>query len=113
MYIYLETIDGNMESVIQHYYSSLVDVLPMEDARFRSKLHTGGLLPGNLKNEVKSKPTQADKAEHFLDCVIKSGNSFKQLVKVMEECSDHTVKGLAEQIKAEIYPANIATGKIK
>ena len=101
-----------MEHLLQHYYVSLVDVLPMEDARFRSTLFSAGLLPGNLKNEVKSKPTQADKAEHFLDCVIKSSKNFKQLINVMQECNDDSVKTLAEQIKVEIDRKHIESGKV-
>ena len=100
-----------MDNIIQSCYCDLIDVLPMDDARFRSKLYSAGLLPGNLKEEVKSKPTQADKAEHFLDNGIKrDDNSFKKLVKVMAEWSDHAVKGLANQIQATIDPAYIEQG---
>lgn len=92
-----------MEGILQHHYASLVDVLPMDDALFRSKLYSAGLLPGNLKEQVKAKSTQADKTEHFLDCVIKNDSNFKQLVKVMEKCSNQSVQRLAEEIKADLF----------
>jgi len=103
LYLFVALIDSEMESILQHHYSSLVDVLPMDDARFRSKLYSAGLLPGNLKEQVKAKSTQADKAEHFLDHAIKNDSNFKELVKVMEECSDHSVQRLAKEIKPKLF----------
>jgi len=92
-----------MDNIIQSCYDDLIKVLPMDDPYFRSKLYTAGLLPGNLKEVVKSKPTEAEKAEHFLDSGIKGDcNSFKKLVEVMAEWSGPTVKRLANQIQAKI-----------
>ena len=63
---------SKVEEIVQKFYSELVRVLPLSDAMFRSDLFTAGLLPGNLKSEIKSMRTPAEKAEHFLDCGIKN-----------------------------------------
>ena len=102
-----------MDDIKQKYYCDLIDVLPLDDVYFRSKLKSAGLLPGNLKEEVKSKPTPAEKAEHFLDCGIKCEDSLKELAKVMAEWSDSAVKKLASQMQAEIdsnYMASSSQG---
>jgi len=81
--------------VFREFYSKLVQMLPMDDAYFIASLYSNNLLPGNLKDEVKSKPTRADKVSHFLDKMIepsiKSGidTTFYGLLKVMEVCMLH------------------------
>ena len=102
-------IGDRMDDIKQRYYCDLIDVLPLDDVRFRSKLQSVGLLPGNLKEEVKSKPTPAEKAEHFLDSGIKCEDSLKELAKVMAEWSDSAVKKLASQMQAEIDPNYMAS----
>jgi len=97
-----------MEDIIQQFYSDLVDVLPMNEAAFRAKLFTAGLLSGNLKSQIKALPTSADKAECFLDDGIKGDStSFQKLVAVMEKYSVDRVKKLANHIKRVIQtPGN-------
>ena len=86
--------------MIQQFYSELVRVLPLGDATFRSNLTTAGLLPVNLKSEIKLMQSDADKVEHFLDFGIKNDiASFKQLISVMEESADEIVQKLAGRIK--------------
>jgi len=94
--------------VFQHFYSQLVDILPMDDARFLSKLFSVDLLPGNISDQVKSLNTRADKATHLLDHVIRPsvsigvGRSFDDLIKVMENSEYDSVKGLAELIRGKL-----------
>jgi len=91
--------------VIQQFYSELVRVLPLGDATFRSDLFSAGLLSINLKKELKSLETDAEKAEYFLDCVIKNDiTSFQQLASVMEGSADEIVRKLARRIKDRIEP---------
>jgi len=65
------------------------------------------LLPGEIKDQVRSKGTPAAKATHFLDYVIRPsvtsgvGSSFNDLVTVMEN-SEYDVKVLAIQIKTSL-----------
>ena len=87
-----------MSEIIRKYYADLVELLPMNDVKFRAKLHSAGILPGNLKEEIKSKPTAAEKAEHFLDYGVKSDTeTFNKLLKIMEDHNDDHLKELAEK----------------
>jgi len=97
-----------VEEIAEQFYPELVRVLPLNDAVFRLKLFTAGLLPGNLKTDIMSMPTPAEKAEHFLDCGIKNEISkFQKLVSVMEGYGEDDVQKLARRIK------DTMTSKIK
>ena len=76
----------------------------MDDACFRSMLYSVDLLPGNLKEQVQSKPTRADKAEYFLDQNIKNNEAnFIKLLEVLEQISDNnSIIELARQIRNQI-----------
>ena len=77
----------------------------MDDVRFIAKLYSERLLPGNLKSELKSQKTSADKAALFLDNVIEpsvisdGGSSFDKLLNVMEDSEYEHVKKLGVQIR--------------
>jgi len=107
--------------VFQHFFPQLVDILPMDDVTFTAQLFSTNLLPGNVKEQVKSQATSADKATHFLDHVIKPsltssvGNSFNKLLKVMEDSEYDNVKELSKQIRIRLgnSPTNdIEIGKL-
>ena len=92
-----------MEQTIKNFYSKLVRTLPMDDPYFRSLLYTADLLPGNLKDEVQSKPTRAERAEYFLDKRIKNNvTNFAKLLEVLEKSTDSNMVDLAKQIRTEI-----------
>jgi len=75
----------------------------MDDALFRSTLYSSKLLPANLKDELKSKPTRVEKAEHFLDIAIeKSDDNFKKLIVVMQEFDNEMLQKTANDIKKEM-----------
>ena len=91
--------------VFQQFYSKLVKTLPMDDAVFTAELFSNNLLPGNLKSQIKSEKTSADKAVLFLDSVIEpsvtsdGGSSFDKLLHVMEDSEYQHVKELVEEIR--------------
>ena len=92
-----------MEQVIKQFYPELVRTLPIDDANFRSLLYRADLLPGNLMDEVQSKPTRADNAEYFLNKKIRNNvTNFKKLLAVLEESKDNNMVELAKQIRTEI-----------
>ena len=103
--------------VFQHFYPQLVEMLPMGDVTFLSKLFSANLLPGNVKDQVKSMST-ADKETHLLDHVIQPlvttgvGSSFDDLIKVMDDSEYDGVKELAKLIRRRLrkQPANSETG---
>ena len=94
--------------VFTTFYYQLVTSLPMDDALFRAKLFTNGLLPGDHKEHVESLPTKSDKASYFLDHVIKpsvtsdDGSSFNKLLNVMEDSDHQGVKRLAKLIRTRL-----------
>ena len=61
------------EAIIRKYFLDLVELLPLNDVKFRASwLYSAGLFHGNLWDEVQSKLTAADKPEHFLHYGIKN-----------------------------------------
>ena len=92
-----------MDELFKKYHPTLVQQLPLHDALFRSKIFSLGLLPGNLKEEIKARPTNIDKAEHFLDYLIgKSPTNFKKLITFLLEYEDDALKQTAEDINKEM-----------
>ena len=90
------------EAIIRKYFLDLVELLPLNDVKFRAKLYSAGLLPGNLWDEIQSKLTAAEKAEHFLHYGIKNDTeSFRKLLTIMEDYNDDHLKKLAEKIYRE------------
>ena len=84
------------------FYSKLVKVLPMNSI---SDLYSHNLLPGDHKERIDALNTQKQKAEYFLDRVIKPGveigytGQFDEMLKVMENSDDPPVRFLATEIK--------------
>ena len=78
----------------------------MDDVEFIAELYSNGLLPGDLKNQLKlPHRTSADKATLFLDSVIEpsvtsdGGKMFDKLLNVMEDSEYDHVKELARIIR--------------
>ena len=99
--------------VFQQFYVKLVRKLPMDDPLFTAELFTCGLLPGDLKQQIKAEKTRAHKATCFLDDRINSdvsvGNSisFNKLLDVMEKYNG--LKELAEEIKIALKEGPVNT----
>ena len=90
------------EAIIRKYFVDLVESLPMNDVKFRARLYSADLLPGNLRDEIQSQPTVAEKAEHFLHNGIKNDtDSLNKLLTIMKEHDGHLRK-LSEMIHGEI-----------
>ena len=96
------------KAVFQHFYSKLVNILPMDDATFMAELYKSGLLPGDLKSLISVQDTQKKKTAYFLDNAIKPsitsdvGTSFSKLLTVMERSEYENVQDLAKQIKIRL-----------
>ena len=91
------------EAIINQFFPDLVELLPMNDALFRARLRTAGLFHGNLKAEIMSKPTAAEKAEHFLENGINNDTEcFNKLLTIMNDYNNDCLKKLAEKICGEI-----------
>ena len=98
--------------VFQQFYGKLVKTLPMDDVVFTAELFSNDLLPGNLKSQLKSEKTSADKAALFLDSVIEpsvtsdGGSSFDKLLHVMEDSEYQHVKELVVQIRTSLLESH-------
>ena len=118
-----ELVEGEMSTskVFQHFYPQLVEMLPMNDVTFLSKLFSVNLLPGNVKDQVRSISTRADKVTHLLDYVIQPsvmtgvGRSFDDLIKVMEDSEYDGMKELAKLIRHRMREGSVnsETGLLK
>ena len=90
--------------VLKYHYPELLRLLPMEDSIFIGELFKNNLLPHNLKADINSFSTRADKVTKFLDSVITpSANNlnsinFNILLQVMMNSNDNAVKQLADTI---------------
>ncbi|XP_065901494.1 NACHT, LRR and PYD domains-containing protein 3-like isoform X2 [Dysidea avara] len=110
-----ELVEGEMSTskVFQHFYPQLVEMLPMNDVTFLSKLFSVNLLPGNVKDQVRSISTRADKVTHLLDYVIQPsvmtgvGRSFDDLIKVMEDSEYDGMKELAKLIRHRMREGSV------
>ena len=95
--------------VFKSFYSQLTAVLPMDNL---SEFDSRGLLPGNHKNKIKLLTTLPEKAEYFLDNVIRPGleigydQQFKHMLKLMENSDDSKLKHLAESIDTALISAS-------
>ena len=90
------------DAIIRKYFVDLLELLPMNDAMFRGKLYSAGLFPNNLREEVQSKTTAAEKVEYFLHYGIKNNTeSFNKLLTIMKDYTDDNLKKLAEMINRE------------
>jgi len=103
--------------VYRQFYATLVKTLPMDDVTFIAELYSCNLLPGDAKDQLKSKATRASKAAYFLDHVIEPSiantfGSFNRLLTVMEDSEYDNVKELAKLVKTRLMegPLNTYSG---
>ena len=89
--------------MFRNFYLKLSKVLPMKT--ILTGFYSRGLLPGDHKANIEALDTQKQKAEYFLDYVIKPGieidymGQFDEMLKVMEVSDDPAVKFLAGKIR--------------
>ena len=92
----------SMLEVFMEFYEKLT-ALPIDD--MIEKLYANNLLPGDHKAKVQSQSTPKEKAQHFLDAVIRRSleigytEQFDKLISIMESSDDPTLKHLAKKIR--------------
>ena len=107
----------NAAAILRKQYSNLVKTLPMDDEYFIAELYSSDLLPGDLKNEIKSLTTSAKKATEFLDRVIQPAvttnrdKMFITLLTVMRNSGNNDVIHLAENIFSMLNPTLSSSNK--
>ena len=94
--------------LFDHYYTTLVYLLPIKDVDFMDELLKHDLLPGGVKSKLESLTVHKERSSYFLDNVIKPGlavgnnSCFVSLLTVMK-CNKHdNVKDLAKEIEKEL-----------
>ena len=88
-------------------FPRFLDVIPMDDVKFRGELTRVGLFSGDSKGAVIAKNTKAEMVELFLSKCIDPGFSedgrsnvlLDQLLTVMEKNSFLPVKQLAKDVR--------------
>ena len=95
--------------VYQNNTEKLVTVLPMNDVKFATRLKENKILPDSVDAHIKSLPTESDKADYYLNNVIKKSldidetAEFENLLTVMEKCGHASVEKLATKMKSDLY----------
>lgn len=105
--------------VFQQFYYKLMTTLPMSNPIFIGELVSHDLLSGDFVEQLKSLARPSDQATHFLDHVIKPAinigveRTFNELLDVMRDSKDITVKELAKQIRNKMKEEQVITsGKL-
>jgi len=85
------------------FYAKLTKALPMDD--LLDEFYANRLLPDDHKAKIESLRTRKEKAQYFLDEIIKRGLSigytkqFNEMINVMESSNDPVLKNLSKQIQ--------------
>ena len=96
---------STISEVFKNFYVKLIKTLPLDDSLFVAELFACGLLPGDLKQQIKAERTPMDKATCFLDHTIShdvsvgNSTSLHKLLDVMEQSDNDSLKDLTKQIK--------------
>ena len=79
------------EKVLKKYNTKLREVMPIENPIFLETLKKHDILPEDTECRMQAKKTKADKADCYIQYVIKSSNSFK-LLEAMEKYYDESTE---------------------
>ena len=96
---------ANAMDVFKKFYSELTKVLPMIINNLVTIFYSSKLLSGDHKSCIDSLPANKEKAEYFLDEVIKPGleikytEQFDEMLKVMTNGDDPAVKYLVDEMQ--------------
>ena len=99
-YLYLKVYEKNL--------TKLVNALPMDDVTFTTQLRSKKILPAGVNAHIKSLPIVSDKADYYLNNVIKKSldigeiTEFKNLLTVMEKCEYSHIERLANKMKLDL-----------
>ena len=99
-----------VERAFKKFYEKLIEVLPTND--LIADFCANKLLPGNHKAIMESLSTQKEKAQYFLDEVVKPGlhigyiGQFSKMIDVMESSDNPVVKYLVKQIQEYMLVAS-------
>jgi len=90
------------KDTFKEFYSKLLEVLPINP--LTSQFYSRNLLSNDHKGKLDALMTDKDRAEYFLDKVIKPGlqidytKQFDEMLLIMQNSDDPPVKYLADEI---------------
>ena len=96
------------KDILMKYAADLHKKLPMNDPYFLSTLEQYIPFPGNTKEMIESKATNAEKAEYFIQYVVKTSPDLhlpKLFQAIKQYCKNSTniaLQKLVDNMKAEI-----------
>ena len=91
------------ERAFKKFYAKLTQALPINE--LVADLYANNLLPGRHKSKVDAISTQEEKAQYFLDEIIKPGLSigytgqFNKMISVMESSDNPVAEYLGKQVR--------------
>ena len=90
----------SVKEAIKEYYVELLDKLPLDDEKFFGMVKGADLFPLDTGDNIKAKPTRAEKVAYFLQHVIEPGADLylPRLLTVMKESKVIVLIKLAEDI---------------
>ena len=106
---------ANAMDVFKRFYSELAKVLPMIINELIVIFYTSNLLPDGHKFHIDVLPTNKEKAEYFLDNVIKPGleinytKRFDKMLEVMMNSDDPAVKYLVDEMQMFISSSSVSS----
>lgn len=98
----LEMAARNAKDGFKEFYSKLLEVLPI--SLLISQFYTKALLSDDHKNKLDTLTSSKERAEYFLDRVIKPGlqidftKQFDEMLLIMQNSDDPPVKYLADEV---------------
>ena len=106
---------ANAMDVFKKFYSELTKVLPMIINILVTTFYCSKLLSGDHKSRIDSLPTDREKAEYFLNEVIKPGleikytEQFDEMLKVMTNSDDPAVKYLVDEMQKFVASSSVSS----
>ena len=94
------------KDAVTEYEVELLKQLPLDDTLFFAMARKAKLFPLNTADNIRAKPTRADKVEYFLRHVVEPGADeyLPKLLKLMKECNVDNVVRLADDMQAAMAP---------
>ena len=89
------------EKVLKEYGIKLCKALPMDDPIFLIMLKSHDILPGDTRDKLESQKTKADKADYYIQHVIKASTDLylPKLLQAMEQYyKEHNDDALQELV---------------
>jgi len=91
----------DIQPIKRKFSEQLIEILPLDNVTFQTKLDAAGLFYGNLKEEINAKPTRAKMNEHFIDHALIDNSSLEKLLEAMEKFGSDSVQLLGEKMTWE------------